>query len=100
MPRRIPTHTPQCLPDARRLYEGQASRQADKRFYGQARWLRLRKAKLAESPLCEECLRAGRVEPARHVHHVQARKDSPELAFEWSNLESLCVGCHNSREQR
>lgn len=68
----------------------------DNRFYASARWRKLRAYKLSLNPLCEKCQRAGRVTQALHVHHVEERKDRPDLAYELSNLESLCVPCHGT----
>lgn len=32
---------------------------------------------------------------AKTVHHIKHLEDAPELAFEDSNLISLCYSCHN-----
>lgn len=102
MPRKIATHRP--LPDSlgratfvrqRRLYDQTPERRMDKDFYKSPRWRRLRAAYLAEHPLCAKCDEEGRTTAARHVHHVKERKQFPELAFEWDNLQSLCVPCHS-----
>lgn len=37
---------------------------------------------------------------AEHVDHIQKVKERPDLAFEESNLRSLCALCHNSIKQR
>jgi 5-methylcytosine-specific restriction protein A len=79
-------------PSARRL--------EDNRFYASARWLKLRLSKLRENPLCEGCERQGLVTAAVHVHHVKPRKPHPELAYEWANLEALCLPCHNAQQER
>lgn len=101
MPRKVPTYRPAHLTSARtaRAYETSSSRLADKRFYASAAWLRLRSAFLAEHPLCVDCERAGRVTEAKHVHHLKERKDHPELALEWNNLEALCQPCHNGKRR-
>lgn len=61
-------------------------------------WLRLRKAKLAHDPLCEECRRRGRRTPATTVDHIEEFHglDDP-LRLEWSNLQSLCAHCHQRK---
>lgn len=76
------------------------ARQQDKNFYSSVRWLKLRAAFVSENPLCAECKRKGRVTPARHVHHKQPRKAYPDLAYEWDNLESICLECHNALDER
>ncbi len=97
---RIPYHRSQAQGLAgdtrRRSYESTESRRADQRFYAGARWRKLRRSYLAANPLCAECRRHGRVTPAEHVHHVLERKDRPDLAYEWGNLEALCPSCHDS----
>lgn len=102
MPKRVPTYNPPHFSRARatRAYETTAPRLADKRFYASAAWLRLRAAFLAEHPLCADCERAGRVTAAEHVHHLKERKDHPELALDWDNLEALCQPCHNGKRRR
>jgi 5-methylcytosine-specific restriction enzyme A len=64
------------------------------RFYAHPRWRRLRRAFLMENPLCDECSKAGRTEPAIDVHHIKERSEHPALAYEWTNLQALCKQCH------
>ena len=61
-------------------------------------WQRLRLWYLRRHPLCEECRRADKVVPAEQVHHVVAfkGKDDP-LRLDPTNLEALCVSCHNRK---
>lgn len=33
--------------------------------------------------------------PAQVVHHIKHVDEFPELAYTDSNLESLCMACHN-----
>ena len=69
-------------------------------IYNTPRWKKLRAAKVAENPLCEVCLAAGRVTPTDEVHHVipldftMERIRLEELAYDWDNLKSVCVECH------
>ncbi|MCB1463138.1 MAG: HNH endonuclease [Nitratireductor sp.] len=59
-----------------------------------ARWKAVRLAvKRRDGWKCVECGKAGRLE----VHHVQPVRTHPELAFELSNLKSLCPSCHSRR---
>lgn len=37
---------------------------------------------------------------AEHVHHIAEVKDRPDLAFDLSNLISLCHVCHDIRHGR
>jgi 5-methylcytosine-specific restriction protein A len=100
MPGEIKYHTPGGRPDASRVYDRRAPRQADKNFYSSARWREARAMKLRDTPLCGDCLKAGRLVPAKHVHHTQPRHKRPDLAFDQANLEALCQPCHNARPER
>jgi 5-methylcytosine-specific restriction protein A len=82
----------------RRAYEGREDRREAKRFYSSKPWRKLRRVKLAASPLCQVCLERRRYVAAVHVHHVKPRKEAPALALSYDNLQSLCVPCHNAVE--
>ena len=60
-------------------------------FYDSKAWRETRLAKLRMDPVCEQCWKR----PATVVHHKQKLKEHPELAFTYSNLESVCESCHN-----
>jgi 5-methylcytosine-specific restriction protein A len=100
VPNRITTHRPVHLPGAGRVYERQASRRDDKAFYKSRAWRTLRAAFLREHPLCADCLKAQRIKAAVHVHHLVDRKDRPDLALDWDNLEALCQPCHNAKRAK
>ncbi len=98
MPRAIPTHRPRNAPTsaiARAAYERQAPRRGDIAWYQSPAWRGTRAAKLRRDPLCQRCLKEGRVKPATMVHHVEERKARPDLALDLDNLESLCGPCHS-----
>jgi len=57
-------------------------------------WRKVRLIKLAQDPLCEDCLRFGITEPAVMVHHIKSIEERPDLRLIMSNLESLCNNCH------
>ena len=59
--------------------------------YGRA-WQRTRKAYAEEHPLCEECLKAGRLVPVEQVHHIRPLAEGGTHARD--NLISLCKSCH------
>ena len=62
-----------------------------KQVYNLRAWRdRLRPAKLAANPLCEDCEAQGLVVPATDVDHVDG--DAWNWALE--NLRSLCHSCH------
>ena len=60
-------------------------------------WLKLRAAKLAADPLCEDCLKQGRTQEAHEVHHIEAFEGLWDpLRLDWDNLASLCRPCHRA----
>lgn len=104
MPKRMRVYTPPHIagPARRpaRLAPGERARVQDKAFYKLPRWRSLRALKLHTDPLCEVCQRANQITPAQHVHHLKPRKSHPELAFDFDNLESICIPCHNAKVER
>jgi 5-methylcytosine-specific restriction endonuclease McrA len=100
MPKRVPYHRPVTLAASSVTYRRQPARAEDNRFYCSVPWRRLRAAFLAAHPLCADCRRQGRVTAASEVHHVKERRDHPDLALDWANLEALCRPCHNGRRAR
>lgn len=61
------------------------------------RWASVRRLKLSEQPLCEDCLGEGRTEPASEVHHKAKVSEQPELRLAVDNLMSLCKAHHSRR---
>ena len=64
------------------------------------RWLKLRRAKLTATPLCERCGDEGQTSAATEVHHVKPVEDGltyrekERLMFDYHNLRALCHDCH------
>ena len=64
------------------------------------RWRALRARTLGARPLCEVCLKEGRVTPATEVHHVRPVESTSNydvmrsLAYDPNNLLCLCHACH------
>jgi 5-methylcytosine-specific restriction protein A len=81
------------------VYRAGPERAEDNRFYSSRRWRRLRALFLAAHPLCAECSRQGRTQIATDVHHKRERKQDPDRALDWSNLEALCRACHNAKRR-
>lgn len=54
--------------------------------------------------LCEECLRHGRIEAGKDVHHIieltEENWQDWDIAFNRDNLELLCASCHNQKHGR
>lgn len=64
-------------------------------FYLTAKWKRKRQKILRRDRYkCKECQRYGRIREAVEVHHIKHLEDYPELAYDDSNLVSLCRDCH------
>ena len=59
--------------------------------YGRA-WKRIRDRYAAEHPLCELCLKEGRLTPVEEVHHILPISHGG--THDRSNLMSLCRSCH------
>ena len=62
-------------------------------------WLKLAAYRLIhDQKLCQECDRQGHTTEATEVHHIIPFNglDDP-LRLDFSNLESLCVGCHRKK---
>jgi 5-methylcytosine-specific restriction protein A len=65
-----------------------------------ATWERFRVGFLSEHPLCEDCLEAGKYEPATEVHHIRKVRDFPELRLDPTNCRALSHACHSVRTRR
>ncbi|MBD5369626.1 MAG: HNH endonuclease [Bacteroides sp.] len=71
-----------------------------RRMINSARWLRLRRKILSDSPLCARCGEAGLLTCAQEVHHVIpvetgfGIEEKERLMFDASNLMALCHACH------
>lgn len=66
------------------------------KFYKSKEWRKLREKYFkANHGLCERCQR-----PAKIVHHkkyITPRNiDDVSITLNWSNLELLCIDCHNN----
>lgn len=59
--------------------------------YGRA-WKRIRDRYAAVHPLCEMCLKEGRLTPVEEVHHILPISQGGD--HRESNLMSLCQSCH------
>jgi 5-methylcytosine-specific restriction protein A len=64
------------------------------RLRGRA-WQAIRRAVLADTPLCVHCIKAGRVRVAREVDHIVPLYRGG--THEWSNLQALCFACHKAK---
>lgn len=67
-----------------------------KRFRNSAVWQKVRLQKLISSPVCEVCEECV----AYAVHHIKPLLAAWDLRLTMSNLQSVCLSCHNSIEKR
>jgi 5-methylcytosine-specific restriction enzyme A len=65
-------------------------------WYNTKEWKKLRKQKIMNDPLCENCLKHNRTTPATEVHHVIpiTEQNKDEMLLNWDDLQSLCGTCH------
>jgi len=54
-------------------------------------FVRLKKIVLTEFPICVICGNDNKL----HVHHIQTRREYPEMVFVKENLITLCIHCHS-----
>lgn len=95
MPYKAPTHRLTPKPDTRAYDATRGS--ASQRGYG-AEWRKKRRWFLARNPLCVECQRHGRDEPATDVDHIIPKRRGG--ADEPSNWQPLCHACHSAKTGR
>ena len=82
-------------------YQNEASTLKQQGFYDKAVWKRVRAMALQRDHyLCQTCLKFGRIEAAKEVHHIKPTDTSPELALVLSNLTSLCRPCHDATKEQ
>ena len=69
-------------------------------YYNSKVWQDLRNLYIKLHPLCEECMKHGKVKAAEHVHHIipfltgPTKADKIRLLTDQENLMSLCYECH------
>lgn len=66
--------------------------------YNNTAWRKMRDTYMHEHPLCEECLKKGKITAAEDVHHKTSPFKTGEvnyrLLLDYNNLESVCKKCH------
>lgn len=69
-------------------------------FYDSLAWKRLRNTFISLHPLCAECLKHDKVEPATQIHHAvpflrgENEQEQWQLFLDEKNLIPLCDKCH------
>jgi len=64
-------------------------------LHGHQKWRRLARHQLKVQPLCQQCLREGKVVAARVADHVEPHHGDVNK-FWLGKLQSLCTRCHES----
>ena len=77
---------------------GRGQRAPWDKWYGTARWARIRRYQLLEHPLCKFCLERGIVTPATICDHVEPHHGDANR-FWLGPFQSLCKGCHDSTKR-
>ena len=66
--------------------------------YQNPTWRKLRDTYIHKHPICEECLKQGKVTPATDVHHMISPFQHGEIKYnlllDYDNLMALCKDCH------
>lgn len=70
-------------------------------LYQSKRWKDLREYMVQKYPLCQDCLKEGRITPTQDVHHRLSpfqkgitEEEKERRAFDEKNLMCLCRDCH------
>lgn len=71
------------------------------RFYNSKEWKAVRKkARARDNFECQICKSKGKYHRVENVHHLKEVRTHPHLALTLSNLQSLCIRCHNEVHER
>ena len=76
------------------------------KFYKDPYWINLSlRIRQRDNNECQECKKEGRLTIKQHnkkldVHHIKELEKFPELAYEESNLETVCVNHHNILDEK
>lgn len=60
-------------------------------------WDKARSVYLRDHPLCEECLRNGRITPATVVDHIIPHRGDRKLFWDQTNWQVMCKACHDHK---
>lgn len=65
-----------------------------------SKWRKARLAYLQSHPLCVECEKEGRVEPATVVDHIKPHRGDKKLFWDKNNWQPLCERHHDIKTAR
>lgn len=71
-------------------------------FYKTTAWRKLSHITLERQPVCVSCLRRGIVKKGDLVDHIQPirTKEGWQRRLDPSNLQVLCIACHNEKTRQ
>ena len=83
-------------------YSARARPSAHARGMNNAHWNRLRAAKLAADPFCQNVFDNGDVcgQPAIDMDHIVPWRGDHAKKVDWDNLQSLCKQCHGRKTRK
>lgn len=64
------------------------------------KWRQLREWVLRRQPLCKECEKRGKIEPATEVDHIIPHKGDMKIFWDRNNLQGLCKPHHSAKTGR
>ena len=62
-----------------------------------AKWREARRLFLKRNPLCQRCLKYGRLTPATVVDHIVPHRGDMLLFWDQENWQALCKACHDQK---
>lgn len=72
--------------------------------YQNSTWRKLRDTYMHSHPICEECLKQGKVTPAEDIHHKRSPFKGGEINYSLlldpENLMALCKDCHAEQHNK
>lgn len=80
-----------------------------KKAYNSTIWRKVRASYLCQHPLCEVCLKKGKINAGTsdsplQVHHLKSPFDNGEINWtllgDTSNLQTICAQCHQLEHNR
>lgn len=73
-------------------------RELRRKAYNNTAWRKMRDTYLHEHPICEECLKKGKITPAEDIHHKKSPFKGGEINYglllDYDNLMAVCKKCH------
>lgn len=84
--------------ERRRAFDKQrAANQPWRKWYFGKRWIESRRLFLGKNPLCVECLKLGKTEPATVVDHVIPHRGDYDRFWDVNNWAALCKQHHDRK---